>query len=185
MIIIGITGTIGAGKGAFVDYLVQRYGFLHYSVREFLEGELNRRTLPINRDTMTEVSNELRANHNPGYIVQQLYKKAVAAGKNSVIESIRTVGEIEVLRKSGEEFYLVALDAEPKTRYERIVKRNHATDHISFRKFLSQEEREMKSNDPNKQNLSACMRQADFLIKNEGTLAELWGKIDEVVTSFL
>ena len=36
MIIIGITGTIGAGKGTIVDYLMQKCGFRHYSVRQYL-----------------------------------------------------------------------------------------------------------------------------------------------------
>jgi dephospho-CoA kinase len=31
--IIGITGTDGAGKGAVVDYLVAQKGFTHYSGR--------------------------------------------------------------------------------------------------------------------------------------------------------
>jgi dephospho-CoA kinase len=36
MFIIGITGTIGAGKGTVVEYLVGQKGFDHYSVRSFL-----------------------------------------------------------------------------------------------------------------------------------------------------
>ena len=36
MKIIGITGTIGAGKGTIVDYLVKQKNFKHYSVRNFL-----------------------------------------------------------------------------------------------------------------------------------------------------
>ena len=36
MIIIGITGTLGAGKGTIVEYLVGKKGFKHYSVRELL-----------------------------------------------------------------------------------------------------------------------------------------------------
>ena len=35
MIIIGITGTIGAGKGTIVELLIKK-GFKHYSVRDFL-----------------------------------------------------------------------------------------------------------------------------------------------------
>ena len=31
--IIGITGTDGAGKGSVVDYLVKEKGFVHYSGR--------------------------------------------------------------------------------------------------------------------------------------------------------
>ncbi|MDR0438308.1 MAG: AAA family ATPase, partial [Bacteroidales bacterium] len=52
--IIGITGTIGAGKGTIVDYLVSQKGFLHFSVRDFLSEEIERRGLPVNRDTMVD-----------------------------------------------------------------------------------------------------------------------------------
>ena len=45
MNIIGITGTLGAGKGTIVDYLVQKKGYLHYSVRAFLSEEVKRRGL--------------------------------------------------------------------------------------------------------------------------------------------
>ena len=63
MNIIGITGTIGAGKGTIVDYLVKEKGYVHYSVREFLAEEVKKRGLEVNRDTLTEVGNDLRAKH--------------------------------------------------------------------------------------------------------------------------
>ena len=37
--IIGITGTLGAGKGAVVEFLKQK-DFKHYSVRNFLIEEI-------------------------------------------------------------------------------------------------------------------------------------------------
>ena len=39
MITIGITGTLGAGKGTIVEYLQKEKGFSHYSVRAFLTDE--------------------------------------------------------------------------------------------------------------------------------------------------
>ena len=45
MNIIGITGTIGAGKGTIVDYLVKEKGYVHYSVRAFIAEEIQRRGL--------------------------------------------------------------------------------------------------------------------------------------------
>ena len=45
MITIGITGTLGAGKGTIVDYLVKNRGFVHYSVRAFITEEIKRRGL--------------------------------------------------------------------------------------------------------------------------------------------
>lgn len=41
MIIIGITGTLGAGKGTVVEYLKTK-GFKHFSVREFLTQEIKK-----------------------------------------------------------------------------------------------------------------------------------------------
>ena len=63
MNIIGITGTLGAGKGTIVDYLVKEKGYVHYSVRAFLAEEVKRRGLEVNRDTLTEIGNDLRAKH--------------------------------------------------------------------------------------------------------------------------
>ena len=87
MIIIGITGTLGAGKGTVADYLKNKYGLLHYSARDFIVDEIERRGLPVNRDIMTEVANDLRKLHHPGYIIEQLYNRAITSGKNSIIES--------------------------------------------------------------------------------------------------
>jgi len=42
MIIIGITGTLGAGKGTVVEYL-QEKGFRHYSARGFITKEVEKR----------------------------------------------------------------------------------------------------------------------------------------------
>jgi dephospho-CoA kinase len=181
MIIIGITGTLGAGKGTVVEYLTEFKGFRHYSVRAFLLREIRRRGLPENRDSMVVVANELREKHSPSYVTDQLYFEAMEAGGNCIIESIRTPGEITSLREKGN-FFLIAVDADKTIRYERIQARQSETDHISFQTFLDNETREMTSTDPNKQNLQACIRQADFLLLNNGTREELFAEVEELLT---
>ncbi|MGM0612324.1 MAG: AAA family ATPase [Bacteroidota bacterium] len=180
MIIIGITGTLGAGKGTIVEYLVNEEQFTHFSVRDFLTEEVKRRGMELNRDSLTSVANELRANHSPAYIAEQLYEKAAKTGTDCVIESIRTPGEVDVLKQKGN-FYLFAVDAKAETRYQRIKKRSSETDQISFETFLANEKREMQSEDPNKQNLKACIERADFVFHNDGNIEELHQQVADVL----
>lgn len=178
--IIGITGTLGAGKGTIVDYLTELQGYKHYSVRSVLIEEIKKKGLAINRDSMTSVANDLRANHSPSYIVDLLFERAQNANVNAIIESIRTPGEVESLKSKGE-FYLFAVDADSNARYSRIVQRNSETDQVTYEEFLSNENREMQSTDPNKQNLLKCREMADFIINNDGSIEDLNHQVSEII----
>ncbi len=176
--IIGLTGTLGAGKGTVADYLIEK-GFKHHSVREFLIEEIKRRGMPVNRDSMVIVANDLRANHSPSYIVEELYKQAKQHGGNAIIESIRALGEAEAIKNLGGKMF--AVDADQKLRYERITARASETDHVSFEEFKQNEDREMTSTDPNKQNLSKCISMADHVLNNNSTIEELKKEVDNIL----
>lgn len=178
--IIGITGTLGAGKGTVVEYLKEKYGFVHFSVRDFLKEEVLRRGMEPNRDSFTQVANELRAAHSPSYVTDCLYERAAQQPHDAVIESIRTPGEIDSLQAKGN-FRLWAVDADSEIRYRRAVLRNSETDHVTYETFLANERREMTSTDPNKQNLSVCISRADTVLQNNGDLAALYQAVDEVM----
>jgi dephospho-CoA kinase len=180
MLIIGITGTLGAGKGTIVDYLLKEKGFLHFSVRTYIAEEITMRGMAVNRDSMVLVANDLRKNNSPSYITDCLYEKALITGKNSIIESIRTPGEVYSLREKGR-FYLLAIDADTKIRYNRISIRKSETDNISFETFIENEKREMDSNDPNAQNIKKCMDLADFKLWNNGTIEQLNRQVEAVL----
>jgi len=180
MVCIGITGTIGAGKGTVVEYLEKSRGFRHFSVRSFLLDIIRREGMPENRDSMFRLGNSLRQEFGPSYVTDRLYEMAAESGVNCIIESIRTPGEAVSLRARGN-FYLLAVDADPKIRYGRIVERQSVTDNISFETFTSNEEREMTSADPNQQNLKECIRMADFVLTNNGSREELYAQVEEIL----
>jgi len=180
MICFGITGTIGAGKGTVVEFLEKSCGFRHFSVRGFLLEYIRREGMPENRDSMFLLGNRLRKEFGPSYVVDYLYNLALESGDNCVIESIRTPGEAVSLRSKGN-FFLLAVDADPKIRYERILERKSETDTISFTTFVDNEEREMSSADPNCQNIRECILMADFVLTNNRSREKLFAQLEEIL----
>lgn len=178
--IIGITGTNGAGKGVVVDYLKTK-GFTHYSASGVLSAELERRGMEKNRPNMRAVGNEFREKFGSGYLVKHFLGEAYKNGiRDLVIESIRSTGEAEELKRAGG--VLLIIDADRKIRYDRISGRKSGKDLIDFDTFVEQEEREWYGVEgAHDMNIRAVMDVADDTILNEGTLAELHQKIDEVL----
>jgi dephospho-CoA kinase len=177
--IIGITATLSAGKGTVASYLVEKHGFKHYSMSGFIAEEILRRGLPVNRDTLTEVGNDLRKTYGPAYINDQLLARAAREGGDVVIEALRAVGEVENMKKHGAIIW--AVDADIKTRYERATKRKSEKDSVSFEKFVADEERESHNGEQWNMNLPKCRDKADVLLRNDGTPEELFVQVEEAL----
>lgn len=179
MITLGISGTLGAGKGTIVEYLVNKYNFKHYSVGNFLKVKLIKKGQEVDRTNLQNMGNELREKFGPDYITKELYKKAKREKRNAVIESIRNPKEAEFIKSRGG--FLFAVTADQKTRYKRIKSRGGEKDNITFAEFKKQEERESQNSDPNAQNLPGCIKLADFKINNNSTLKTLHNKIERIM----
>ncbi|MDB5265290.1 MAG: hypothetical protein JWM39_3 [Parcubacteria group bacterium] len=180
--ILGITGSFGAGKGAVVDYLVGQKGFVHFAARTFLIDEITRRSLPVDRDSMASVANELRAQHGPTYVMEELLKQAEASEKDAVIESLRAKAEVTFIQQEGG--IVLGVDATPEIRFARVIKRASETDHVTFEKWVEQEKKEMNSSDPAKQDIFGALKLSDVIIENDGTIEELHQKLDEFLEQF-
>lgn len=175
--IIGITGTDGAGKGTVVEYLLNKKGFVHGSARALWIVEIKKQGLEVNRVNMRIVANELRAKNGDDFLVQHYVDWATAEGHmNIVIESIRAMAEVETLRNNGG--VLWAVDADPKIRYERIQSRASESDKISFEEFTRHEALEMHDPDPHGMQKADVIAAADVTLMNNETVADLDKEIE-------
>lgn len=179
--ILGITGSFGAGKGAAVDYLTTEKNFHHYSASGFITDEIKRRDLPVDRDSMILVANDLRAKHGPSYIIDSLYAQAEETGGDSVIESLRAIAEVRRIKELGG--LVLGIDAPAELRYERAFSRQSEKDNVPYEKWLAQEKAESNPDDPTKQDIFGALKESDVVISNEGTMEELYSKLEQFLAN--
>jgi len=180
-IIIGLVGPLASGKEVTKKYLVEKYHAKDCKFSAILRDVLNRVNVPISRDTLQRVSTVLRANFG-----EDLLAKAIASDASKlesdvvVIDGVRRPTDIEHLIKLPN-FFLVKIDADPKLRHERLVKRNEniGDDKKTFDEFLKDHESEADSLVPQ------VMATAKYSIENNGNLDDLYKQIDAIVEELL
>lgn len=176
MQLIGLTGTHGAGKGTVSSYFVREYGFLCVSVSEFLAEEAERRGMKPDRKARGDIANEYRA-HGPTALMEATYASIPVGAERVILEPQYTEAEIAFVHEKGG--VVISVDADLRTRYDRVHVRGSAKDDVSFEQFVALEE--LSSADKDKQNVRAAMVAADIHLMNSGTLEELEAAVREAL----
>jgi len=175
--LIGITGTDGAGKGEVVNYLVEKYGFVHFSSRELIVSEIEKRGLSVSRESMRIVGNSMREEKGAGVIVAVTLEKISTKNiERAIVESIRNLKEVEVLK--GARGILLAVDAPLQLRFSRIKGRGSGTDQVTLEEFIEQERKETNDKNPNGMQKAKVMAVADVTFVNDGTIEEFHLQIE-------
>lgn len=168
MLLIGLTGTHGAGKGTVTEYLAREQGFVCVSVSEFLAQEAVRRGMYPDRKARGVIANEYRAK-GPTALMEATYASIPAGADRVVLEPQYTEAEVAFVQGKGG--IVLSVDADLRTRYDRVHVRGSAKDDVSFEEFVALEE--LSSEDRDKQNVRAAMAAADVHLENNGTMEEL------------
>ena len=179
--LIGITGTLGAGKGTVVEILKEK-GFEHVAVSDtVLAGEAKKRGWEPNRQARHDVANEFRS-QGPTKLMEVCFEYAkplLEQGNDVVLEPQHTSEEAQFIKDKGG--VMIAVNADIEIRYERIQKRGGAKDNVTFEEFKAHEEMEMHPTETTNNNLAGAIESADYVIVNNGDLEDL----KEAVNTFL
>ncbi len=173
--LIGLTGTNGSGKGEAAAYLKKK-GYAYFSLSDVIRDALRKDGIEDTRDNLIEKGNELRKKYGPAILARMAMERV--EGK-AVIDSIRNPSEVEYLRQR-KEFILLAIEAPVELRYERVKRRGRQESASTLEEFIKKEKEEMTDSEKEQQ-LHSCMKMADFVIMNDGTLEDLHLKLEEIV----
>lgn len=168
--IIGLTGTLGAGKSSLAGFLKEK-GYIQYVMSDILREEAKQQGKAEDRDSLLDIGNTLRKTYGQGILVEKVIKKAQQNNDDKVIiDGIRSFGEIETLKKNGG--LLIGIDSSIEIRYARNKKRGSSKDNISFEKFKEQEKKEP---------LQECIQKADYVIFCDGNLDDLRKEMEKMI----
>ena len=177
-IILGFVGKLCAGKGAAISYLVEKHGFYASSCSDRIRESIRGEGLEVTRERLLEFGGKLREKFGPEALAKLTWEKISQEEVNKgVVDSIRAKGEAEFL-KTLPNFYLIAIDSDQKTRFERMKARKRESDPTTFEEFQKTEEADMNSGG---RDIDAVIQMANFRIENNGTEKDLYQKLDNLL----
>lgn len=177
-LVLGFVGKLASGKDVCQRYIAEKYGSDSAKFSTSLRDVLTRLYLPISRENMQNLSLDLRTRFGGDILAKVIAGDVKNSDKDIVVvDGVRRLDDIASL-KDLPGFYLISIDAEPKTRYERMKKRNENAGDAdkTFEQFIEDSEREAE------QQIPATMAAASFHLNNNGTVQDLYDQIDNLIT---
>jgi len=179
-LVFGLTGPNASGKGEVSKYLIKK-GYKYYSLSDIVRQETKKLKLKPTRENYIYVGNLLRKKYGPSILAKRIMKRLDTDA--AVIDSIRNPYEIKELNKL-DNFILIGIRAPRKLRFMRILERNRTGDSKTYKEFIDNEKKENIDNCSTNQQLRLCMKYADVIINNNGSLEELYKKIDKILEKY-
>ena len=177
--IIGLCGRVGAGKETLTSFLRVK-GFVYLESSAIIKEELVKEGLGITRENMQDWADALRRKNGVGALMQVMLGR-VEEGKNYIFDSLRNGGEAVFLHEKTKDFILIGVDASRKIRFERVLKRNKASDPKTWEEFVKMDERDnFDASDPMGQQTGKLLEMSDFVIVNEGDVEEGLRRVEEI-----
>lgn len=172
--IIGIIGTIGAGKDTAGDYIAKKLHIPSFQISSPLKQICADTNIEPTRDNLIALGTKLAKEHGDGYLAEYILERMP---ERAIITGIRQLGQIAAL-ESLSNLVLISIDADASVRFQRVKSNNKLGEATTLSEFIAREKAENSA--PNAQRLFECMDRADYHIVNEGSFEELYAQLDAI-----
>jgi dephospho-CoA kinase len=172
-LVVGITGRIGAGKTSAAKYISSTYGFQYLRYSEVLSTWLAADSK--NKTELQTLGWEVMEKGLQSELNRRLIEQIVP-DTNAVVDGLRHPLDYTSLRSVFQSsFRLIFLDAGSDTRWGHV---KGVGRYSTFEEFLVADSHSVE------QQIELLRPHATLTIKNEGSLAELYTKMDSAVELF-
>lgn len=164
-LIIGITGTIAAGKTTVSTYIAEK-GFAYTRYSLIIAEMLKEKGIPVNRFSLQKAGGDLFESQKQ-YDLNKKVENYIAGNSNVVIDGIRHYEDYTYWKeKNFKNFYLVYIQTDPEIcairykekEFQKVINHNVEQEVTSLRQF------------------------ADVVINNNGTFDDLYLQIDNLIS---
>lgn len=175
-LVIGLVGESGSGKDTVAYHLRDVYGSVLLRFSDPIKDILRMFFEMPSRVDQAWIAVEFKKYFGKDIFCRALDRK-IAFMENIVsLNGLRYMEDLEYLRKF-EKNVLIYVTASQKLRWERTVGRGEKSDDaISFEEF-SKVEASLET----ERDIPQIGKNADFVIRNEGTVEELMEKIEKII----
>ena len=177
MKVVSIVGMAGAGKSE-VSKVFEGNGFIRIRFGDVTDEEVMKRGLELNEENECHIRELLRKQHGMAAYAELNLPKINLARKQSdvVIDGLYSWEEYTFLKKyCGEDFYVVAVWASPRTRYARLTSRSNRR--LTLEEAANRDRAEVENI-----NKGGPIAMADFTIINEASLKELEKEVKGIIS---
>jgi dephospho-CoA kinase len=176
--LIGVVGENGAGKDTFTTFFTAAAAPATVSKHHFsdvLYDTLNAWGIETTRANLQDLAIIMDRQFGKGSLTRAAKSRISSDGADIVvIEGMRWKTDVPMIR-SFKNSYIIYITAEPKIRYERMLKREDKAGEskTNYEQFLREEKAETEIEIP------YIGAQADFKIENNGGLDEFRKKVED------
>jgi deoxycytidylate deaminase len=166
LIIIGVTGPLGAGCSSISNYIAEKHNYQIIKLSDIIRENLNKSD--ASSKELQDTGDDLRKKNDNHFLAREALKKInfdKQENVNIIFDGIRNLGEVRYLRQYSD-FYLISVDANQRERLKRYRKKTGEP--IPDTSFAQIDSRDSGvGQPPYGQNVTGCVDLADYKIINE------------------
>lgn len=179
-IIIGLTGSLGSGKGVVSDFFKDK-GYTSFVLSDVIRDYAKQHGIEETRENLQNIGNKLRDEDGADILAKIIYKKAKEKNLSKIlVDGIRNPGEVDFFRKF-DDFFLIAVNASRGKRFKMLVDRQREGDIISWEEFLKLDDRDSGVGEADSgQAVGKCIELADYRFVNESNLDHVRDRLEKL-----